>query len=167
MIPPLPTLATGPGAAGSWPNAPETKVQTLRPRVLQVFDAKYPPTGYHEPYSYIKFSDNVEDSVQYALTSNYTYLIDEDDSIWLEKNNKLARGEGSGSSPAPPSRSAVTDSRSSKARGKDPELSASFVITDDELMMGLLEKLTDKKCPFLHLVSSITWDSGICLTSLY
>lgn len=131
--------------------------------VVQEFDTKYPPLSWHEPYSYIKFSDNVEDSVQCALTGNYTYLIDEGDSVWLDKNNKLARGEGSSSSPAPPSRGAVAASRSSKARGKDPELSSPFVITEDEfeLIMGLLEKLTDEKCPFLHLVRS----SGCCSTT--
>jgi len=96
----------------------------------------------------VKSSDTVEECIDGALLGGFTYDMDERDVEWLGKNNSIALGEGSSSA-------AVTSpTRNAKARGKEIASDRlSFVISEDELelVMGLFEKFTDEKCPFLHL----------------
>ena len=102
-----------------------------------------------DPIAFVKSSDTVEEWVEGAVLGGFTYDMDERDVEWLEKNNSIALGEGSSSAAVVPS-----PTRNAKARGKDIVSDRpSFVITEDELelVMGLFEKFTDEKCPFLHL----------------
>ncbi|KAG8702760.1 Enhancer of polycomb-like protein 1 [Ceratobasidium sp. 394] len=78
--------------------------------------------------------------------------MDEADAEWLAKNNVELAG-ATRSSPPP---SARGPPRSAKARGKEPE-AASVAITADEfeLVMGILERLTDERYPCLHADVSV------------
>lgn len=112
--------------------------------------ADFYPELHSQPSSLLaKASETLEEGQADSLAGGYAYVMDERDSDWLERNNKLANGEG-------PSNSASTPrgSRSAKARGKEPELPPTVLISEDEfeLVMGLFEKHTDEKFPYLHLV---------------
>ncbi|KAG8946440.1 Enhancer of polycomb-like protein 1 [Tulasnella sp. 419] len=90
-----------------------------------------------------------------VLAAGYSYVMDERDADWLDKITKLASGEGPSNGVPSTPRPDASARRSAKSRGKAPEASPSntFTITEDEfeLVMGLLEKVTDEKMPFLHL----------------
>lgn len=81
--------------------------------------------------------------------------MDERDVDWLNRNNEEARGEGTSAQGAMSPSLTRTSSRSSKAKGKDPEASQPVVISEDdfELVMGVFEKVTHEKTEFLHHVS--------------
>ncbi|KAG8879237.1 Enhancer of polycomb-like protein 1 [Tulasnella sp. 331] len=99
-----------------------------------------------------KASETVEEAqATECLAAGYAYVMDERDADWLERNNKLANGEGPSNAGGSPS--SGRGSRSAKAKGKDPETPLTVVIAEDdfELVMGLFEKLTDDKSPYLHL----------------
>lgn len=113
---------------------------------------QYPSGRWVDPNAYIKASDSVEQSIEGFLLNGISYDMDERDVAWLDKHNSTAKGEGTSASAGSPDRL-----RAAKMRGKDvpvPE-QPSFVITENEfeLTMGLFEKFTDEKCPYLHLVS--------------
>ncbi|KAF9519381.1 hypothetical protein BS47DRAFT_29976 [Hydnum rufescens UP504] len=119
--------------------------------IVEDYTQQYPPDVWTDPNTYIKSSDTVEESIEGVLLGSFTYDMDERDVEWLEKNNSIARGEGSSTSPVsgrthPPSRNA-------KTRSKETTDRPSFVITETELelVMGLFEKFTDERCPYLHL----------------
>ncbi|KAJ1309803.1 hypothetical protein OPQ81_006568 [Rhizoctonia solani] len=106
----------------------------------------YPANRWEEPEGYIRFSDTIEETQVDAIAAGCTYYMDEVDAEWLAKNNAELADAARASSPSsrgPP--------RSAKARGKEPE-SPSVVITEDEfeLVMGLLERITDERHPCLH-----------------
>lgn len=119
----------------------------------------YPTDKWTEPDSYVKFSYTVDQCITTALTDGFTYLMDERDEDWLEKNNQDARGEGSSAQGASLASGTTTRSgalhRSAKSRGKEPEVLQPVLMSPDEfeLVMGVFEKATHDKTPFLHLVS--------------
>lgn len=77
--------------------------------------------------------------------------MDECDKEWLDKNNEQARGEGTSAQGAISSRSGHSQ-RSSKAKGKEPDLSSPVVMSEDEfeLVMAVFEKVTHDKTEYLH-----------------
>ncbi|KAG9025770.1 Enhancer of polycomb-like protein 1 [Tulasnella sp. JGI-2019a] len=114
--------------------------------------AQFYPELHTQPSTLLaKASETVEEAQADSLAAGYAYVMDERDAEWLERNNKLANGEGPSNSGGSPT--AGRGSRSAKARGKEPETSPTVVISEDdfELVMGLFEKLTDDKSPYLHL----------------
>ncbi|KAG9019757.1 Enhancer of polycomb-like protein 1 [Tulasnella sp. 427] len=106
----------------------------------------YPDASYKPSIMLAKASDTVEDCMGDALGGGYAYFMDERDADWLEKVNKSAAGGSSDVSGTPRARSA-------KARGKEPESPNSSSISEDdfELVMGLFERVTEEKFPYLHL----------------
>ncbi|KAG8921240.1 Enhancer of polycomb-like protein 1 [Tulasnella sp. 418] len=115
----------------------------------------YHENAWQPPLSNIRTSDTVEECQTDALAGGYSYVMDERDADWLDKNNKLASGEGPSNGVPSTPRPDASARRSAKSRGKEPESSPSnaFTITEDEfeLVMGLFERVTDEKMPFLHL----------------
>ncbi|KAF8329698.1 enhancer of polycomb-like-domain-containing protein [Cantharellus anzutake] len=139
--------------SGRIPKSTEEKPSTAHipiPDATGVVDnylEHYPEGVWTDPAAYVKSSDTVEECVDGAILGGSTYDMDERDVEWLQKNNSIALGEGSSSAIPSPTRNV-------KTRGKDIASDRlSFVITEDEieLVMGLFEKFTDEKCPFLHL----------------
>ncbi|KAG9093755.1 Enhancer of polycomb-like protein 1 [Ceratobasidium sp. UAMH 11750] len=116
------------------------------------WEKHYPPSRWEEPEGYIRFSDTIEETQAGAVAGGCTYYMDEADAEWLAKNNVELAG-ATRSSPPP---SARGPPRSAKARGKEPE-AASVAITADEfeLVMGILERLTDERYPCLHADVSV------------
>ena len=80
--------------------------------------------------------------------------MDERDKEWLDRNNEEARGEGTSAQGAVSG--STRSGRSSKAKGKDPEVSQPVVMSEDEfeLVMAIFEKVTHEKTEFLHHVSA-------------
>ncbi|QRW27457.1 enhancer of polycomb-like protein 1 [Rhizoctonia solani] len=105
----------------------------------------YTANRWEEPEGYVRFSDTVEETQVGAIAAGCTYYMDEVDAEWLSKNNAELTDAARASSP---SRGLP---RSAKARGKEPE-SPSVAITEDEfeLVMGILERITDERHPCLH-----------------
>ncbi|KAH7340842.1 enhancer of polycomb-like-domain-containing protein [Rhizoctonia solani] len=106
----------------------------------------YPSNRWEEPEGYIRFSDTIEETQVGAVAAGCTYYMDEVDAEWLAKNNAELADAARASSPT-----ARGPPRSAKARGKEPE-SPSVSITEDEfeLVMGILERITDERHPCLH-----------------
>lgn len=127
------------------------------------YPEQYPPDQWVDPFAFIKASDTVEESIEGVLLGGFIYDMDERDVEWLEKNNSIAKGEGSSTSPTTAARP-HPGSRAAKARGKEAADRPSFVITETELelVMGLFEKFTDERYPFLHLVSTSRNSSISC-----
>lgn len=113
------------------------------------YDELYPQNKWKDPATYIYSSLTTEESCDGGLAHGFTYYMDERDKEWLDKNNELARGEGTSAQGA--LSGTRTSARSAKAKGKEPE-SAQVVISEDafELVMGLFEKTTHEKTEFLH-----------------
>lgn len=125
------------------------------------YEEWYQPNRWTDPSTFIKSSDTVEDTWDSALNNGFTYLMDERDKEWLDKNNEEARGEGTSAAGACAAATPTTRSggpRSAKSKGKEAETSASMSITEDEfeLVMGLFEKVTHEKAEFLHHVRQNT-----------
>jgi enhancer of polycomb-like protein len=120
----------------------------------------YPLGRWTEPATYIRTSETIDAHVVDGLNDQFTYYLDERDKEWLTKNNEEARGEGTSAQGAV---STVTTTRSgsftrsAKAKGKEPEVVQPVVITEDEfeLVMGLFEKVTQDKTPFLNHVRPV------------
>ena len=125
--------------------------------IVENWEELYPTNRWVDPSSYVKFSYTVEETIPRSLNDGFTYVMDERDLEWLEKNNQEARGEGTSSQAAPVSGTTTRSgsSRTSKGKGKESEAPVPIHISEDdfELMMGLFEKLTHDKTPFLHVVS--------------
>lgn len=97
-----------------------------------------------------------------AIIDGFTYIIDERDKEWLDRNNEEARGEGTSAQGALSSGTTTRSGfsqRSAKAKGKEPDCSQPFSITEDEfeLVMGIFEKVTHDKTPFLHTVCTLSF----------
>lgn len=107
----------------------------------------YPAGRWEEPEGYVRFSDSVEETQVGAIAAGCTYYMDEADAEWLAKNNaELA-------DPVSPTRGPP---RSAKARGKEPESTSVSISADEfELVMGILERITDERHPCLHAVSRL------------
>ena len=115
------------------------------------YDELYPSNHWKDPTTYLRWSSTVEESVTNGLNNGFVYYMDECDKEWLDKNNEQARGEGTSAQGAISSRSAHSQ-RSSKAKGKDPDLSAPVAMSEDEfeLVMAVFEKVTHDKTEYLH-----------------
>ncbi|KAG6816979.1 hypothetical protein H0H87_001294 [Tephrocybe sp. NHM501043] len=124
--------------------------------IVENYSDLYTSNRWRDPVTYLHTSVTPEESCNYALASNFTYYMDERDKEWLDKNNEVARGEGTsaqGALSASASNSLPrTSVRSSKAKGKGPDISFNLSISDDEfeLVMGLFEKVTHEKTEYLH-----------------
>jgi hypothetical protein len=62
--------------------------------LVEDYESLYPPDRWRELVSYVKTSETIEETTQDALSHQFTYLMDERDKEWLDKNNEEARGEG-------------------------------------------------------------------------
>ncbi|KAF8585798.1 hypothetical protein K439DRAFT_1632364 [Ramaria rubella] len=138
--------------------------------LVEDYESLYQAGKYKQPTTHLRFSESVEESIQWGLTDGFTYFLDERDAEWIKKNNQEARGEGTSSSasaglseasPITSTRSGrALHSRSIKGKGKEPEQYCAVdhahsrtVVDEDEveLVMGLFEKFTEDKFPFIHL----------------
>ena len=118
--------------------------------IVDNYDELYPPNHWKDPSTYLRWSSTVEESITNGLNNGFVYYMDECDKEWLDKNNEQARGEGTSAQGAI-SRSGHSQ-RSSKAKGKEPDLSAPVVMSEDEfeLVMAVFEKVTYDKTEYLH-----------------
>lgn len=118
------------------------------------YEELYPSGRWKDPTTYVKFSDTVEESISFSLANGFIFYMDERDKEWLDKNNEEARGEGT-SAQGSVSSTSTRSGRSSKAKGKDPEISQPIAMSEDEfeLVMAIFEKVTHEKTEFLHHVS--------------
>lgn len=127
--------------------------------VVEGYSELYPCGKWIEPSTYLKFSDPVDDCITHALADGFTYFMDERDQDWLEKNNQESRGEGTSAqasvSPSGTTTRSGASHRSSKSRGKEPEMNTPVTMSEEEfeLVMGIFEKITHDNTPFLHVVS--------------
>lgn len=121
------------------------------------YEALYPPNRWKDPATYVKSSDTVEEAILYSLANGFVYYMDERDKEWLDKNNEEARGEGTSAQGAV-SGTNTRSGRSTKAKGKEPDVSSPVVISEDEfeLVMAVFEKVTHEKTEFLHHVSNVS-----------
>ena len=115
------------------------------------YDELYPSNHWKDPNTYLRWSSTVEESITNGLNNGFVYYMDECDKEWLDKNNEQARGEGTSAQGAISSRSGHSQ-RSSKAKGKEPDLSAPVVMSEDEfeLVMAVFEKVTHDKTDYLY-----------------
>jgi enhancer of polycomb-like protein len=141
--------------------------------VVEAYESLYQPGKYKEPTTHLRFSETAEETVEIGLAAGFTYFLDERDAEWIKKNNQEARGEGTSASASASTNGQLEDAsvtstrsgrmfhgRNMKGKGKEPELSCNSdtysrtVVDEDEfeLVMGLFEKLTEDKFPFIHLV---------------
>lgn len=124
--------------------------------IVDNYDELYPSQRWEDPGAYIRSSETVDEAVSNALVDAFTYYMDERDKEWLDRNNEEARGEGTSAQGALSASGATTRSglsqRSAKAKGKEPEATQPFAITEDEfeLVMGIFEKVTHDTTEFLH-----------------
>ncbi|KAI6012212.1 enhancer of polycomb-like-domain-containing protein [Pisolithus marmoratus] len=124
--------------------------------IIDNYEEFYPPHRWKQPEAYVRFSETVEESCASAIIDGFTYFMDERDKEWLDRNNGEARGEGTSAQGALPVSGTTTRSglsqRSAKAKGKEPDCNQPVAITEDEfeLVMGVFEKTTHDKTPFLH-----------------
>lgn len=129
--------------------------------VVDNYDDIYRPTPWRQPDAYVRFSDTVEETCASAIIDGFSYFLDERDKEWLDRNNEEARGEGTSAQGALSTSGTTTRSglsqRSAKAKGKEPDCAQPITILDDEfeLVMGIFEKVTQDKTPFLHTVRVI------------
>ena len=124
--------------------------------LVEDYESLYPSDRWREPVSYVKTSETIEETTLDALSHGFTYLMDERDNEWLDRNNEEARGEGTSAQGAVSTSGTTTrtSQRSAKAKGKEPDVAQPIVISEDEfeLVMGLFEKVTHEKTEFLHHV---------------
>ena len=108
---------------------------------MEDYESLYPPERWREPISYVKTSETIEETTQDALSHGFTYLMDERDKEWLDKNNEEARGEGTSAQGAVSASGTTTrtSQRSAKAKGKEPDVAQPIVISEDEF------ELVDRK----------------------
>lgn len=83
--------------------------------------------------------------------------MDERDKEWLEKNNQGAKGEGTSTQSIAMFGATTRAARNAKSKGKEPEFVHPVYMTEDEfeLVMGIFEKDTDDRYPFLHVVNLV------------
>ena len=132
--------------------------------VVENYEELYPSGRWIQPAGYVKFSNTVDECMPAALVDGFTYVMDDRDAEWLEKNNQEARGEGTSQQTA--SSGATTRGnlhRSAKAKGKEAESSTPVAMTEDEfeLVMGLFEKITHDNTPFLHVVRAVSFSAYV------
>ncbi|KAN0134192.1 hypothetical protein V8E53_007964 [Lactarius tabidus] len=122
--------------------------------LVEDYESLYPTDQWHEPFSYVKTSETIEETTQDSLSHGFTYLMDGRDNEWLDKNNEEAHGEGTSAQGTVSTLGTTTRTSqlSAKTKGKEPDIAQPIVISEDEfeLVMGLFEKVTHEKTEFLH-----------------
>ena len=120
--------------------------------IVDNYDELYLSNKWKDPATYAVTSATVEENIINGLGNGFTHYMDERDKEWLDKNNEEARGEGTSAQGAVSN--TRTSSRSTKAKGKEPESSQPVVISEDEfeLVMGVFEKVTHERTEYLHHV---------------
>ncbi|GAA5835490.1 hypothetical protein JCM11251_005250 [Rhodosporidiobolus azoricus] len=127
---------------------------------VQIPDEEYRAlykSGYVDPFSYIRFSDTVEDCIKGAVA----YTMDEDDEDWLEDFNAQFSGEND-KAKASSTADEETGGRGARVKGKaadEPSASSSSAsdlpgpLSEDdfELIMEVFELVTDAKAPMAHV----------------
>ena len=100
------------------------------------YDKLYKPLPAPEAWSYIKYSDTIEE----AQLGGLIYTIDERDFRFIQEHNKAVKGEGTS-----------TDGSKNDSDSKNTDM----LIEEDtfELIMSVFEKVTDDIAPTLHTVS--------------
>ncbi|KAF7320941.1 Enhancer of polycomb-like protein [Mycena chlorophos] len=107
---------------------------------VENYDKLYGSVTWKDPITYLHSTTTVEEACTNALADHdYTYLMDEFDKQWLDRNNQEVRGEGTSAS------AAIRASR--KSKDKEADACAPVLITEDqfELVMSLMEKFVDQK----------------------
>jgi enhancer of polycomb-like protein len=128
--------------------------------IVDNYEELYFPGRWVDPATYIRTSETIDVFLENGLNDQFTYYIDERDKEWLDRNNEEARGEGTSAQGAVSTSGTTTRSgsstRSAKAKGKEPDVVQPVTISEDEfeLVMGLFEKWTSEKTPFLNHVSA-------------
>ncbi|THV05756.1 hypothetical protein K435DRAFT_834639 [Dendrothele bispora CBS 962.96] len=119
--------------------------------VVSNHEVLYPSNRWKDPQSYVHSSLTVEESASAALSGGFTYLMDERDKEWLDKNNEEARGEGTSASVK---RSSSPSSSSAKGKGKETEEQHAEPVSmsedEFELVMGLFEKIAHENTEYLY-----------------
>ena len=97
--------------------------------LVEDYESLYPSDRWHEPVSSVKTSETIEEATLNALSHGFTYLMDERDNEWLDKNNEEARGEGTTAQGAVSTCGTTTrtSQRSAKAKGKETDVSPSLL----------------------------------------
>jgi enhancer of polycomb-like protein len=118
------------------------------------YDQLYPTGVFKDSHNFLMSSYTVEDKTMHGLTDGFTYYMDERDKEWLDKNNEEARGEGTSALGGVTSPTTRHSPRSTRGKGKEPDSVQAVKISEDEfeLVMGIFEKTTHEKTPFLHHV---------------
>jgi len=140
--------------------------------VVEAYESLYQPGKYREPTTHLRFSETAEETVEGGLAGGFAYFLDERDAEWIKKSNQEAKGEGTSASGTASTNGqsedgSITSTRSGrtlhgrtiKCKGKESEHTSGsnthprIVVDEDEfeLVMGLFEKLTEDKFPFIHL----------------
>jgi enhancer of polycomb-like protein len=110
----------------------------------------YIPGRWHDPNSYVSFSDTVEETSAGPAGLGFVYTLDERDDEWLKNSNRIARGESTNGSASDAGRT------SRKGKGRESEEIVPVISEDEfELVMALMEKWTDERFPTLHTVCTI------------
>lgn len=142
-------------AAGGQPRASGSSAYIPTPDAaghVVDWERHYTAGRWEEPEGYIRFSDTIEETQNGAIAGGCTYYMDEVDAEWLAKNNAELAADAARTTPPP----ARAPPRSAKARGKEPESPTVSINPDEfELVMGILERLTDERHPCLHADVSI------------
>ncbi|KAG6899982.1 hypothetical protein C0993_004750 [Termitomyces sp. T159_Od127] len=120
--------------------------------IVEHYSDLYAPNRWKDSVTYLCTSISVEESCTGALSSDFTYYMDERDKEWLDKNNDVARVDGTDVQATMFPSVTRRSSRSSVTKGEALESSRTLTISEDEfeLVMGLLEKVTHEKTEYLH-----------------
>ena len=103
----------------------------------------YRPAHWKQPDTYARFSDIVEESG----IDGFSYSMDGRDKGCLDRNNEEARGEGSRA------QGILSTSRTTtQCQGERKGTGVTSSEDEFELVMGIFEKVTHDKTPFLHTV---------------
>nr|ODN91801.1 hypothetical protein L203_01053 [Cryptococcus depauperatus CBS 7841] len=109
------------------------------------FAQLYQKIRYNKPYTFIRFSDTVEESC--CGWGGLGYCMDDADVKWLQEFNSKAEGSSGDIKNE-------KEGRAMRAKGKekDKDAPAALVISEDmfEYVMGILEKYTEDNVPMLH-----------------
>ncbi|KZV73260.1 hypothetical protein PENSPDRAFT_302908 [Peniophora sp. CONT] len=110
------------------------------------YEQHYPVERWTDPHSYVKVSSVVEECVEAGLNGGFTYYMDEQDQEWLDAQNKLAS-----TLPLTPVSAAPRASRRGSMReSAEPPRAFPASYDEFELVMGVLELVTEQKAPLLH-----------------
>ncbi|VDC01665.1 unnamed protein product [Peniophora sp. CBMAI 1063] len=110
------------------------------------YEQHYPADRWTDPHSYVKVSSVVEECIDANLNGGFTYYMDEQDQEWLDAQNKLAS-----TLPLTPVSAAPRASRRGSMReSAEPPRAFPASYDEFELVMGLLELVTEEKAPLLH-----------------